>query len=153
MRFLAYSGCRISEANRVTFSHINWERGEIAIMGDPVTGTKNWERRTIPIIAPLRETLERIQRDRIDAHGDRQVLLVRECQKALDRAARIVGVTRITHHDLRHLFATTCIEAGVDIPTVARWLGHKDGGALLMKRYSHLRANHSSEAAKKVTFE
>jgi len=39
-------------------------------------------------------------------------------------------MARITHHDLRHLFATTCIEAGVDIPTVSRWLGHQDGGAL-----------------------
>jgi len=34
---------------------------------------------------------------------------------------------------LRHLFATRCIESGVDIPTVSRWLGHKDGGALAMK--------------------
>jgi hypothetical protein len=30
------------------------------------------------------------------------------------------------------LFATRCIESGVDIPTVSRWLGHKDGGALAM---------------------
>jgi integrase len=42
---------------------------------------------------------------------------------------------RITHHELRHLFATRCIESGVDIPTVSRWLGHKDGGALAMKVY------------------
>jgi integrase len=36
---------------------------------------------------------------------------------------------------LRHLFATRCIETGVDIPTVSRWLGHKDGGGLAMKVY------------------
>jgi integrase len=47
------------------------------------------------------------------------------------------------HHDLRHFFATTCIEAGVDIPTISRWLGHKDGGALAMKVYGHLRQEHS----------
>lgn len=39
----------------------------------------------------------------------------------------------IEHVNLRHLFATRCIESGVDIPTVLRWLGHKDGGALAMK--------------------
>jgi hypothetical protein len=32
-----------------------------------------------------------------------------------------VGLSKLTHHDLRHLFATRCIESGVDIPTVARW--------------------------------
>jgi site-specific recombinase XerD len=32
-------------------------------------------------------------------------------------------MARITHHDLRHLFAMRCIESGVDVPTVSRWLG------------------------------
>jgi integrase len=50
------------------------------------------------------------------------------------------------------LFATRCIESGVDIPTVSRWLGHKDGGALLMKTYGHLRREHSQAQAKRVTF-
>jgi integrase len=65
-----------------------------------------------------------------------------------------VGISRITHHDLRHLFATRCIEAGVDVPTVSRWLGHNDGGALAMKVYGHLhlRDSHSAELALKVRF-
>jgi integrase len=70
----------------------------------------------------------------------------------MDRAAKVAGMPRITHHDLRHLFATRCIESGVDIPTVSRWLGHKDGGALAMKVYGHLRDQHSVEMAQKVTF-
>ena len=62
------------------------------------------------------------------------------------------GMARITHHDLRHLFATRCIESGVDIPTVSRWLGHRDGGALAMRTYGHLRDQHSTEMAQRVTF-
>ena len=77
---------------------------------------------------------------------------VRESQKALDRACKKAGAERITHHDLRHLFATRCIESGVDIPTVSRWLGHKDGGALAMKMYGHLRREHSIAQAQRVTF-
>jgi integrase len=53
---------------------------------------------------------------------------------------------------LRQLFATRCIESGVDIPTVSRWLGHKDGGALAMKVYGHLRNQHSASMAKLVNF-
>ena len=59
---------------------------------------------------------------------------------------------RFTHHDLRHLFATKCIESGVDIPTVSRWMGHSDGGALAMKTYGHLRQEHSQTQAAKVSF-
>jgi len=40
----------------------------------------------------------------------------------------------------------------VDIPTVSRWLGHKDGGALAMRVYGHLRDAHSADMAKRVTF-
>src|SRR5437773_834625 len=83
---------------------------------------------------------------------DAKVFQVRECQKALDRAAKKVGAHRIVHHDLRQLFATRCIESGVDIPTVSRWLGHKDGGALAMKTYGHLRREHSQAQAQKVSF-
>jgi hypothetical protein len=40
----------------------------------------------------------------------------------------------------------------VDIPSVSRWLGHKDGGALAMRVYGHLRNEHSQTQAKKVSF-
>jgi len=75
-----------------------------------------------------------------------------ECQKSIDRASKVLGMKRITHHDLRHLFATRCIESGVDIPTVSRWLGHRDCGALAMKTYGHLRDEHSQAMAQKVKF-
>jgi integrase len=70
----------------------------------------------------------------------------------MNRAARIAGMERITHHDLRHLFATRCTESGVDIQTVSRWLGHKDGGALAMRVYGHLCDEHSTAMAQKVSF-
>jgi integrase len=33
-------------------------------------------------------------------------------------ACKKMGIARITHHDLRHLFSTRCNESGVDIPSV-----------------------------------
>ena len=74
------------------------------------------------------------------------------CRNGVASRTECSGVKRITHHDLRHLFATRCIESGVDIPTVSRWLGHKDGGALAMKVYGHLRDSHSTAMAQKVHF-
>jgi hypothetical protein len=41
----------------------------------------------------------------------------------IDRAAKVLGIQRITHHDLRHLFATRSIESGVDIPTGKSLIG------------------------------
>ena len=41
-------------------------------------------------------------------------------------------------HMMRHLFASSLIAAGMDVRTVAEYLGHSDGGALVLKTYSHL---------------
>ena len=149
---LAFTGCRISEAQEIAWRDVDFEVGEIVVRGDATTGTKNWGLRRVPLIPDARALFERMRNEREGESLDAKVFRVRECQKSLDRAAKKVGADRITHHDLRHLFATRCIESGVDIPTVSRWLGHKDGGALAMKTYGHLRREHSIAQAQRVTF-
>ena len=104
------------------------------------------------MIPEMVQLLERLKRDHPCDKPEDPVMKARECQISMNRAAKVIGMHRITHHDLRHLFATRCIESGVDIPTVSRWLGHKDGGALAMKVYGHLRDQHSVAMAQKVSF-
>jgi integrase len=152
LRGLAYTGCRKGEATEIAWRDIDFDAGEIVVRGDPETATKNWTVRRVPLIPEARELFRRMRAERVDESLDAKVFAVREAQKALDRACKKVGADRITHHDLRHLFATRCIESGVDIPTVSRWLGHKDGGALAMKTYGHLRREHSIAQAQRVTF-
>jgi integrase len=149
---LAFTGCRVGEAREIAWRDVDFDAGEIVVRGDTNTGTKNWELRRVPLIPDARALFQRMRSERADEPFDAKVFRVAECQKSLDRAAKKVGMDRITHHDLRHLFATRCIESGVDIPTVSRWLGHKDGGALAMKTYGHLRREHSIEQAQRVTF-
>lgn len=149
---LAFTGCRVSEAGRVERCDLDFAAGEILVKGDPEEATKNGEIRRVPMIPSARALFERMLSERPGEPKHTPVFQVRECQKAMDRAANKIGMTRITHHDLRHFFATVCIESGVDIPTVSRWLGHKDGGALAMKTYGHLRREHSISQALKVSF-
>ena len=155
VRFLAYGGFRLTEAKNVTWGDVDLTKGEIVVRGDLRTGLKGrvaGETRRIPIIAEMRQLLEHMRAEEPLTAASIKVLKVGECQRAMDRAAKEVEMARITHHDLRHLFATRCIESGVDIPTVSRWLGHKDGGALAMRVYGHLRDAHSQAMAAKVSF-
>jgi integrase len=152
VRFLAFSGCRISEAKQVLWSDIDFVRGEIGVHNAKRSKTTSAHGfRFVPVIPAMRELLTRLQSAENPKPTDR-VCVLGECEKSLTNACKKVGASRITHHDLRHLFAIRCIEAGVDIPTVSRWLGHVDGGALAMKVYGHLRRAHSQQAAQLVTF-
>jgi integrase len=157
VRFLAYSGCRISEAANVKRDDVDLQAGTIRISGDPVHGTKNSESRTIPINPAMHELCARLLEDRREPRdpkrrGKGYLLKLTECREALANACAKSGVPKIGHHDLRHLFTTRAIEAQIPIPTVARWLGHKDGGALLMRTYSHLLDAHSKAMAQRMTF-
>jgi integrase len=150
---LAYSGMRKGEANALKWRDLDFDANEIVVRGDAVTGTKGGEGwRRVPMIPDARALFQRMRSERPGEPLDAKVFAVTESQKAIDRACKKVGTDRITHHDLRHLFATRCIESGVDIPTVSRWLGHKDGGVLAMKIYGHLRREHSIAQAQRVTF-
>jgi integrase len=153
---LAFTGCRKGEASEIEWRDLDFDAdlsaSELVVRGNTATGTKNWEVRRVPLIPDARALFRRMRSERPNEPLDAKVFRVRECQKALDRACKKVGIDRITHHDLRHLYATRCIESGVDIPTVSRWLGHKDGGALAMKTYGHLRREHSVAQAQKVSF-
>ena len=153
VRFLAYGGFRKSEAANITWADCDFKKKEIVVRGDPETGTKNWSIRRVPMIPDMIKLLKRLRSERQDEPASQPVMRVRECQIAINSACKKLGIARFTHHDLRHLFATLCIESGVDIPTVSRWLGHKDGGALAMKVYGHLRDQHSVAMAQRVTFQ
>jgi integrase len=151
LQLLAYSGCRLREATGLRWQDVDFARGCITVTGGE-DGTKNHEIRTVPMTPALKELLQRLKEENAPGPLD-FVSEIKDAKKCLQSACRKLNLPHFTHHDLRHLFATTCIESGVDIPTVSRWLGHKDGGALAMKVYGHLRQEHSFEMSKRVSFE
>jgi integrase len=152
VELLAFTGCRISEAQALQWGDVNFTKGEIFVKGDPVTGTKNWESRHIPILPNCADLLRRLETNRAGAAATDPIVRLGDIRESMAKSSETVGIEKLTHHDLRHLFATICIESGVDIPTVSRWLGHKDGGALAMKTYGHLRREHSLAQAQRVQF-
>jgi integrase len=107
--------------------------------------------RAVPMTDALRTLLERVHSERKPQPHD-LVSPIKDAKTTIKRTCKKLKLPHFHHHDFRHFFATTCIEAGVDIPTISRWLGHKDGGALAMRVYGHLRAEHSFSQIKRVTF-
>ncbi len=147
IEFLAYSGARLGEARAAKWDDVNFQSNMIRIHG-----TKSEQSdRLIPMPSALREFLLKLQAESHPAPADR-ILKIDSAKKSLATACKKAGFAKFSHHDFRHFFATACIESGVDIPTVSRWLGHSDGGALAMRVYGHLQIEHSVAMSKRVTF-
>ena len=56
------------------------------------------------------------------------------------------GLEHLRFHDLRHTFATTALQNGVDVKTVSAMLGHFDAGFTL-RTYTHATRQKQDEAA------
>ena len=56
------------------------------------------------------------------------------------------GLEHLRFHDLRHTFATTALQSGVDVKTVSSMLGHFDAGFTL-RTYTHATRQKQDEAA------
>lgn len=149
VRLLAYTGARVNEARRLRWSHLNETETLLTVPG---TKSEKSIDRPLPLFKPLAELLTEIRNRRGPEAAHAPIARLKTCMDALKSACRKVGVKEMDHHDLRHYFATRCIESGVDIPTLSRWLGHADGGVLAMKTYGHLRQEHSLAQATKVVF-
>lgn len=148
VRVLAFSGVRLQEGAALRWQHVDFVNNRLTVPGTKTTTSY----RTLPLSSQLAAVFKEIQTRRGEESNDAPILAVNECKGALRSACKAVGVKNLTHHDLRHLFATRCIESGIDIPTVSKWLGHSDGGALAMKVYGHLSDMHSQAAALKISF-
>ena len=144
--FLCYSGVRIGEARAVRWQDV--EDDEMK-----VRGTKSdTSFRTVPVIPQMKELLEEMRNLRPPESPDETVLAVKTIGKSLKTACGQLGLPPLTHQDLRHYFATKAIQSGVDVPTVAKWLGHNDGGVLAMRTYGNVVDEHQRSQAKKVRF-
>ena len=120
---LFYTGCRISEALKLTPDRIDFT--ERALVFETMKQRRRGQFRSIPIPDALVELFERILGERPpDASvwpysrttGYRLIK-----QKMAD--ASIAGV-KACPKGLRHSFAIACISRGIPLTTVKKWLGH-----------------------------
>jgi integrase len=150
VQMIAHTGCRASELGRLTWDDIDIERRRIRVQTSKSrAGALVY--RYVPFVGEIQDILEEIGnfREAMEMEEDPRIIPLNSLNAGFRRAFKDIG-THLTPHDFRHLFATRCIESGVDIQTVSRWLGHSDGGALAMKFYGHLTDSHSQAMAEKV---
>ncbi|OGW72906.1 MAG: hypothetical protein A2484_04295 [Nitrospirae bacterium RIFOXYC2_FULL_44_7] len=66
------------------------------------------------------------------------------------RLARL-GIKDVCLHTLRHTFGSHCVMAGIDLPTIAKLMGHADIKTTMI--YAHLSPQHIKNAINKLHFD
>jgi integrase len=154
-RLLCYSGARRCEALRLKWGDVDFDRKQLTIGADGLA--KNHKARTVDFNARLADLLATMHKAKNsdwlfpspqDAKKERNVKTFKE---TLLVARTKTGID-MTFHDCRHYFISQAVMAGIDFMTIARWVGHQDGGVLIGKVYGHLSNEHAAKMAEKLKF-
>jgi len=162
VRLMAYSGGRMSETLRLRWADVDFERKTLCIGADGLA--KGKEPRRVNFNPQLETHLKQMRENRKSedwlfpsAQRGNEGKAAKSFRETLIKARRVAGQdgprgVAIGFHDMRHLFASYCVMSGVDTMTIARWMGHQDGGKLICEVYAHLCADHLQRAAQQVHF-
>ena len=148
---LLYTGIRRGELQFLEWHDINLEEGVIKIQVKDYWEPKSRVSREIPVhenlIRILKEHKKRYGENRwvfSKPNGDQLDHLWRRFQGILKRAE----INNATVHTFRHTFASHLVMAGVDLPTVQKFLGHSDIATTMI--YAHLAPDHLMNSISKL---
>jgi integrase len=158
VRVLALTGAREQEAIKVSWDDVDFDRKLITIGAD--ADTKNRECRHVDFNADLEAHLKEMQGRRAPdskwlfpspqrGDKDKRAKTFRESLLLVRDAAKMPN---FGFHDCRHHFIGYSVMSGIDFMTIARWVGHKDGGVLIGKVYGHLSNEHAQAQAARLNF-
>jgi Site-specific recombinase XerD len=139
IEFLGLAGLGAAEAASLTPADVDLGAGHIIAYRHKTNAGF-----AVPIYPQLRPLLKKLCAGK--AHNER-LFQINEARKALTNACVRLRLAHFTHRSLRRMFITRAIELGVDVKTIAQWQGHRDGGLLILKAYSHVRPVHSQRMA------
>lgn len=150
------SGLRKAELEFLRWSDIDLRRGTIAIRSKDDWKPKTGERE-VPMVDELKTMFSEMKKKRNPAPDD-FVFHIRDRARShnwlrteLIKTAHRAGITDLTRvHTLRHTFASHLVMNGVDLPTVAKLMGHSDIETTMI--YAHLAPDHLVKAVSRLPF-
>lgn len=149
LKLLAYSGARRSAALKAKWADVSFDRRQITFL------TKFDKHVTCDFNAKLEKHLVQMA---VERDGTSPFLFpgsvydhVINPQGLFEQVRANAGLTDICLHDFRHYFVSRAVMAGIDILTIASWVGHADGGQLISKVYGHLDTRHKQAQAAKLS--
>jgi integrase len=152
IRFMLFCGARVSSALATKWSDVNWERRQVHLRKTKYSKNNINVDFNADLEAHLKDMYSRRLPDRDYLFpGTRTEENVGSLRKTFELVRAAAGLTELHFHDTRHAFISTCVACGVDLVTIAGWVGHEDS-SLISRVYAHLSNEVAQRAARKVSF-
>ena len=133
--FAINTGMRRGEILSLRWPQVDLERKVVTLLK-----TKNKEKRSVPVNAKVYELLKgkvtkRSNSGLVFPSGTKNEIDPHNLERAFRAAREKAGLLDVRFHDLRHTAGSRMAQAGVDIYTISKILGHKT--LTMTMRYAH----------------
>ena len=136
-----HGGLRRGEVFGLRWKDVDFLHNRIYINHSYDGPTKNGKSRMIPLSKELEKNL--LNCYNLTEGGNDKLFSNINPNPILEAICRESGVTRVTFHQLRHTFATLCLETGESPATVAKLLGHSKVSTTLDIYWSAIKQDYS----------
>ncbi len=168
--FLAFTGAREQAGLRVRWAHVDFEGGRVFI-GAPddfeaatfTIGTggtsKNGGSRALDFNPQLESLLREMHARRAPdssfvfpspQRGEKDIA-AKSLRESLKAVRAHLKLPDFGFHHLRVYFISYAVMNGIDFMTIAKWVGHRDGGVLIGKVYGDIADEHRKRMASRLT--
>jgi integrase len=134
--FALNTGMRMGEILELTWRGVDFNRRTVTVFR-----SKNGERRTIPAnqavltVLKSKAKVRSLATDRVFCSKAFTPIESGHLRRAFRLALKKAAIEDFHFHDLRHTFATTLVQNGIDLYKVQQLLGHKS--PIMTQRYAH----------------
>jgi len=134
IRFLLFTGLRLSEATQLFWKNVNFDAGTVLL---PVT--KSGKSRTVILNELAKNVVAKMAEYQSNEYvfpglGPKGHLTTP--RRVFEAVKTRAGIEKLRLHDLRHTFASLCVNAGQNLYEVQKLLGHSS--SQMTQRYAHL---------------
>ena len=159
LEFLFSTGLRVSELAGLNTDDINFQRGEISVLGKgkkirvvflspDALSTVDQYLKNRGFLRPEVGNLKKDLEEPLFLSKRQERLTVRSIERIVKKYALLAGITKkVSPHTLRHSFATDLLIAGADIRSVQSMLGHSS--ITTTQVYTHVTDQHLREVHQK----
>jgi integrase len=141
VEFMLLSGLGNGEVASLQYRDVDWQQNVLKLQR--LKTGRNFE---VPIFKSLAKFIKQLPKRKPEA----RLLAISNARRAITNSCRRLGFPPFTQRSFRRCFITRAVEKGIDFKTISVWQGHRDGGVLIAKTYSHLRNDHSRAMAAKI---
>ena len=144
-KLLLLTGARLREIMHAKWEWVDFERKVLALP-DSKTGKKHI--RLSDAAIDILQNLPRVANNPYIIVGNKEGEPLKEPKKQWKRICDKAGLSDVRIHDLRHTYASKCVEQGISLQVVGELLGHRN--ARTTERYAHLVEDHVRQATEHV---